>query len=148
MNDRKSVIVIGAGIAGLAAASKLVHAGFSVTILEGRNRIGGRILTQHDSATGAAIELGAEFIHGLAPEIWEPLQENESEIAEVRGQSWCVAAQGLSPCSFFPQVEAILEKMDDSSPDESFVAFLNRRFPNPGRDLRLEEAKQRAIGYV
>jgi len=73
-NDEKSVLIIGGGIAGLAAASKLGEAGFSVVVLEARNRIGGRILTQHDSSSDAAIEFGAEFIHGIAPEIWEPLQ--------------------------------------------------------------------------
>jgi len=40
-----SVIVIGAGVAGLAAACRLTREGFSVTVLEGRNRIGGRVWT-------------------------------------------------------------------------------------------------------
>ena len=40
-NDEKSVLIIGGGIAGLAAASKLGEAGFSVVVLEARNRIGG-----------------------------------------------------------------------------------------------------------
>src|SRR6266705_3425339 len=51
-------------------------------------------------------------------------------------------------CKFFAQVDAILEKMDDSQPDESFLTFLQRRFPNPNRDPELEEARQHAIGYV
>lgn len=76
MKTNADVVVIGAGIAGLAAAAKLGHAGLSVMILEERNRVGGRILTQCDPASGVVIELGAEFIHGLAPEIWEPLQNS------------------------------------------------------------------------
>jgi monoamine oxidase len=148
MADDKSVLIIGAGIAGLAAASKLGEAGFSVIMLEARNRIGGRIFTQHDSASNAAIELGAEFIHGLAPEIWEPLQESGAEITEVEGDNWCVTDKELSPCKFFAQVDDILQKMDDSEPDESFLTFLQRRFPNPNRDPELAEARQRAIGYV
>jgi Flavin containing amine oxidoreductase len=147
-NDDKSVLIIGGGIAGLAAASKLGEAGFSVVVLEARNRIGGRIFTQHDSASDAAIEFGAEFIHGLAPEIWEPLQEYGAEVTEVEGESWCVTEKKLLRCKFFAQVDAILDKMNDSQPDESFLTFLQRRFPNPNRDPELEEARQHAIGYV
>ncbi|PYV78832.1 MAG: FAD-dependent oxidoreductase [Acidobacteria bacterium] len=147
-NDEKSVLIIGGGIAGLAAASKLGEAGFSVVVLEARNRIGGRILTQHDSSSDAAIEFGAEFIHGIAPEIWEPLQQYGAEVTEVEGESWCVTDKKLSPCKFFAQVDAMLDKMNDSQPDESFLTFLQRRFPNPNRDPELEEARQHAIGYV
>src|SRR6478752_10512840 len=147
MTDQKNVVIVGAGLAGLAAAAKLGEAGFSVVMLEARDRIGGRVFTQHDSA-GAPIELGAEFIHGLAPEIWEPLQEQGAEVVEVEGQSWCVKRDGLAPCKFFRRVDKILEKMDDSLRDESFLSFLNREFPNAERDPQLEEAKQHAVSYV
>jgi monoamine oxidase len=57
------VVVVGAGIAGLAAAVELQKMDFLVTVLEGRDRIGGRIET--DSVTfGGAVELGATWIHG------------------------------------------------------------------------------------
>ena len=147
MADNNTVLIIGAGIAGLAAASKLGEAGFSVKILEARDRVGGRIFTQRDPS-GAPIELGAEFIHGRAREIWQPLRDRRMEIVEVDGQNWCVTAQGLSSCEFFPQVDAILNEMDDSSPDESFLAFLDRCFPNPNHDPELEESKRCAVAYV
>ena len=57
------VIVIGAGVAGLAAARALVREGYEVVILEGRARIGGRIHTVHDARCPVPIELGAEMIH-------------------------------------------------------------------------------------
>jgi monoamine oxidase len=139
-------IVIGGGIAGLAAASQLGHAGVSVRILEARSRIGGRIFTQHDASF--PIALGAEFIHGCPAEIWEPLQKAAIKVTEVEGQNWCVSNQGLSPCNFFSQIDSILDKMDDSLPDESFLDFLERCFPNPTHDPRKQEAKQRALGYV
>jgi len=58
-----TVIVIGAGPAGLAAASSLRDKGFNVTVLEARARIGGRVWT--DRATlGYANDMGAGWIHG------------------------------------------------------------------------------------
>lgn len=58
------VIVIGAGLAGLAAARALVAAGREVTVVEGRDRIGGRAHTV--PFAGGAADLGASWIHGTA----------------------------------------------------------------------------------
>jgi NADPH-dependent 2,4-dienoyl-CoA reductase/sulfur reductase-like enzyme len=60
------ILVIGAGIAGVAAARELASLGFSVTVLEARDRIGGRIhtITSEELAPGAGIDIGAAFIHG------------------------------------------------------------------------------------
>jgi monoamine oxidase len=56
-------IVIGAGLAGLAAAGRLAEAGVAVTLVEARDRIGGRVWTGHDSH-GLPVDLGAEWIGG------------------------------------------------------------------------------------
>ncbi|WP_349360928.1 FAD-dependent oxidoreductase [Stappia sp.] len=56
------VVVIGAGLAGLAAARRLVDLGYEVIVLEARARIGGRIHT--DRSLGAPFEDGAGWIHG------------------------------------------------------------------------------------
>jgi monoamine oxidase len=55
------VIVVGAGASGIAAANKLSEKGINVTILEARNRIGGRVHTDFDSF-GYPIDLGAILI--------------------------------------------------------------------------------------
>lgn len=59
---RRRVLVIGAGMAGLAAARCLKDRGFNVTVLEARRRIGGRVAT--DWSMGCPVDLGAAFIHG------------------------------------------------------------------------------------
>jgi len=64
------VVVIGAGVAGLACAQALCEAGLQVTILEARSRVGGRIWTVYPSLINAPVEMGAEFIHGLPREVW------------------------------------------------------------------------------
>jgi monoamine oxidase len=57
-------LVIGAGLAGLSCAQRLMAAGQRVVVLEGRQRIGGRIWTEHRQ--GCAFDLGASWLHGVA----------------------------------------------------------------------------------
>ncbi|MBX3014869.1 MAG: FAD-dependent oxidoreductase [Caldilineaceae bacterium] len=57
-----NVIVVGAGMAGLVAARLLHDSGCQVTVVEARNRLGGRIWT--DQRWGAPCDLGASWIHG------------------------------------------------------------------------------------
>src|SRR3954453_16584050 len=57
----KRVCVIGAGFAGLAAADALRAGGTEVTVLEARDRVGGRVWSV-PFGEGATVERGAEFI--------------------------------------------------------------------------------------
>lgn len=59
----RTVVVVGAGMAGAAAAHVLQQAGVEVRVLEARDRIGGRI--HSDRAWGAPVELGAAWLHAL-----------------------------------------------------------------------------------
>jgi monoamine oxidase len=141
------VVIIGAGMAGLAAAGDLGRAGASACILEARDRIGGRVFTQRDPECDFPIELGAEFIHGKPREILNPLATAGATLHEVDGDNWCALEGRLTACNFFSDVDSILRAMDDSLPDESFLAFLERAYGNPGAG-KLQQAKRQAIGYV
>lgn len=57
----RRVVVVGAGFAGLAAAEALASRGAEVTVLEARDRVGGRVHSGR-LENGAAVELGAEFV--------------------------------------------------------------------------------------
>ncbi|KAF3778948.1 putative polyamine oxidase 2 [Nymphaea thermarum] len=65
-NSSPSVIVIGGGIAGIAAARALHDASIQVVLLESRNRIGGRVCT--DYSFGFPVDLGASWLHGVCEE--------------------------------------------------------------------------------
>jgi monoamine oxidase len=60
--DGKSVIIVGAGMAGLAAAKSLADQGALVQVLEARDRVGGRLWT--DRSLDVPFEIGAGWIHG------------------------------------------------------------------------------------
>ena len=70
------VVIVGAGVAGLAAASHLARARVEVRLLEAGSRIGGRIFTVQDPLSPIPIELGAEFVHGRPPETWDLIRKN------------------------------------------------------------------------
>lgn len=67
------VLVIGAGMAGVTAARELGRQGLAVTVVEARDRIGGRIYTVRDFC-GAPIEGGAEFVHTSDAQIWPEIR--------------------------------------------------------------------------
>ncbi|MGW6330879.1 flavin monoamine oxidase family protein [Nocardia rhamnosiphila] len=64
-----SVLVVGAGFAGLIAARELEAAGFDVRIVEARDRIGGRAWTDRRLG-GHALEMGATWVHWMQPFVW------------------------------------------------------------------------------
>ncbi|MGB1252501.1 MAG: flavin monoamine oxidase family protein [Candidatus Promineifilaceae bacterium] len=63
IDSDEQIIVVGAGMAGLAAARLLHDAGLNVTILEGRERIGGRVWTSREWED-APVDMGGSWIHG------------------------------------------------------------------------------------
>ncbi len=63
--DAETIVVIGAGIAGLSAAQTLKKWGYKVIVLEARSRVGGRIWTSR-AWQDAPLDMGASWIHGVS----------------------------------------------------------------------------------
>lgn len=83
-NNASDVLILGAGMAGLTAARALADRGLHVTVLEARDRVGGRVFTRK-TGEGVDVELGAEFVHGRAPELWALIDECEAKTTERAG---------------------------------------------------------------
>ena len=114
-SDNYDVLIVGAGAAGLAAGRALTAGGMGVAILEARDRIGGRIFTVHEAGSGSAdvaIELGAEFVHGLPSSSWNLIREARLATCELHGSQLCFEDSRLQHCRHeHAQTVDILENM-------------------------------------
>jgi len=129
------VLVVGAGAAGLAAAAELARAGQTVLVLEARNRVGGRCLTQRLPGVPVPVELGAEFIHGRPAATLSLLKRaNIPAVDSTRTQR--IALDGrLLDANIFAQAQRIARHPPQGR-DLSFRAFLARqRLPKLTRTL-------------
>jgi monoamine oxidase len=113
---RAQIVIVGAGLAGLSAARQLTMAGFSVTVLEARDRVGGRTLN-HPIGRGRITEVGGEYVG--------PTQDRILALA---------AAVGIGTFPTYNQGDNILRLHGHDSryaanpgisPDPSFVDVLN-----------------------
>lgn len=124
------VVVVGAGMAGLAAAASLVEAGAEVVVLEARDRIGGRIFT--DRSLGVPVEHGANFIHGFNG---NPLAALAPEAGAtpffIDQESWQLfQADGVEPEDFeiddvFDDLETIAEKAVEEADGDASLSLLD-----------------------
>jgi len=128
-NASWDVVIIGAGVSGLAAASELRKSGLSVLILEARDHVGGRAWTRHEPDLSAPIELGAEFIHGRAPETFELLREVGKAALDTSGAHWTLRDGKLvqNTEDLFGDIQTALERSNVlKQPDISFETWLSR----------------------
>ncbi len=125
--EKHDVAIVGAGAAGLAAASVLSDAGMSICVLEARDRIGGRIHTHHDPAIDVPIELGAEFVHGRSQEIFNLASRRQLSVQPVQGERWCFDNGRLHACEYLDdEFDQVLGRLPQagSGADQSFTDFL------------------------
>lgn len=143
------VVVIGAGMAGLSAALRLSEEGLSVTIVEARERVGGRIFSER--VGDCNVEMGAEFIHGLPQETLTLLERYGLKHYELDGEMLVYDGKGN-----------LHQQEEGSAEDESPFGLLEKMSHwaevHPHRDLSFAEwlaeqnisngDKAGAIGYV
>jgi monoamine oxidase len=141
------VVIVGAGAAGLAAARHLGDAGIDVCVIEARDRIGGRVFTIRDPDTPVPIELGAEFVHGRAPELQSLIDEASLRMVDIGGTRWRVSGKRLRAFDdFWEQLDSVMRRLDGDGRrrDRSFADALATK---PG-GRRLANARQLARQYV
>jgi monoamine oxidase len=121
------VVVIGAGAAGLAAAARLAEQRRTVLLLEARDRVGGRIWTREEPGLAVPVELGAEFIHGLAPVSRKWLENAGKPVHDVPDAHWRIVNGALSLSDgFFEEVQHAFQRhREEASHDMSFAHFLD-----------------------
>jgi len=143
------VIVIGAGAAGLMAAAVLAQAGRTVSLVEARDRIGGRIWTRAEPDLRTPVELGAEFIHGHGA-ITHALLAKVGATATEISDGHCTLREGeLQPGSgFFPQILHAIRATDIlSKEDMSFDAFLDQHLAHLLSPEERQYARMMAEGF-
>jgi monoamine oxidase len=153
-------LILGAGIAGLAAAYELQELGYTVQILEGSDRVGGRVLT-HRFANGSHGECGAmrvpmahdytyyyARVAGLSPEDWRRFW-NTTRFYDVRGRFVPTDdfPTQILPL-FYPGLKPEEKRVVDSRPtrDEALGALLQLYMEPIFRQLTLAEIQALLAG--
>lgn len=138
------VLVIGAGLAGLAAAGVLADAGREVTILEARDRIGGRVWTA-DAAEPVAIELGPEWI-GDEGAVRALLEGRGEALVRADGMPYRRVGDGWVSAERQPIIvrKLLRRAMREAGGDAPLLDALDRCCIDP----RLADERAQLLGYV
>ena len=141
----KTVTIIGAGLAGLSAAYDLQRAGWRVTVLEARDRVGGRVYSVRSFSNGLVAEAGGEFIEDSHSRMLALAQQFDLKLGRVG--SW--QAQDGDWASF----EGKSGPMSDANlwgtnlPSEigkiwAALAELGKHVPDPSQPQAAREAQR------
>src|SRR5215468_1400106 len=123
------ILVIGAGAAGLTAARELGRAGKRVTILEARDRCGGRIYPLPAEEFGYPAEGGAEFVHGAAPVTRSLIRAARLSLAPHEGTRWSARTGALLPDkSRLAHADCFYRALSEVTVDLPIAEFLETRF--------------------
>src|SRR5271155_5479815 len=122
-------LVVGAGAAVLMTACELARAGKRVTVLEARERCGGRIDPLPKQEFGYPAEGGAEFVHGAAPVTRAVMREAGLSLLPRAGTRWSKRTGALSPDeSFLPHADRLDKALSAVTVDLPIADFLETHF--------------------
>jgi monoamine oxidase len=138
------VLIVGAGAAGLMAAKEIAAAGKSVIVLEGRNRIGGRVHTEPGNGFSEPVETGAEFVHGNLELTRSLLNEANLQTIESGGTFYRMEEGRLQPDDVMEHSDKLLNVLSQQTTESSIGSFLESHFPGAEH----EELKKSIRGYV
>ena len=128
------VAILGAGVAGLEAARVLHEHDIDFVVFEARERVGGRIFSLRDESLPVAIELGAEFVHGSAPELREIARDAPFALADIDGQRWESRQGRLRRADdFWDRLDAVMGRLRSRGQDRSFEQSLKSGGRRDGR---------------
>jgi monoamine oxidase len=122
-------VVVGAGAAGLMTARELARAGKRVTILEARDRCGGRIWSLPTEEFGYPAEGGPEFVHGAAPVTRALMREARLSLQPRGGTRWSTRTGALSPDDWStPHMSRFYQALAEVKADLPIAEFLETHF--------------------
>src|SRR6185312_16370486 len=122
-------LVVGAGAAGLMVACDLARASKKVTVVEARNRCGGRIFALPAEEFGYPAEGGAEFVHGAAPVTRAVMREARLSLSPRGGTRWSARTGTLSPAeTSLPDEDWFYQALRGVKADLPIAEFLETHF--------------------
>jgi monoamine oxidase len=141
-------VVVGAGAAGLMTARELARAGKRVTILEARDRCGGRIYPLSADEFGYKAEGGAEFVHGAAPVTRAVMRDARLSLAPRAGTRWSTRTGALSPAeSPLPHAGRFYQALRAVQADLPIAEFLETQFADRRYDELRRSITRTVEGY-
>lgn len=131
------VIVIGAGIAGLAAARELQERGYDVLVVEARGRLGGR-LKSVDLENATSVDIGGALIHGI----------DDNPIYDVVTRELGIDTQAVSDCLLLSDSGWPVDPKNDEKTSTLFNECLEESFQEVQEATSQRHGAKKSFGAI